>query len=409
MTTYDETVGMCALNKIFGYHPALGMKLLQKTGSAVALFDGKWETPGQAGGDVWTGPLGGDVMPGPDRASHPELFAQLVPSTLEWAARELDKVRAGGFRFLSFLDDDYPEPLRECPDPPIGLYLNGTSSPAEIFQMHPMVAFVGTRDLSPYGKAWCEKLVKALAEARVQPCIVSGLALGADGVAHRTALECGLPTIGVMATGIEKVYPYQHERLAMDIVRSPGGALITDYPTDTSPVALNFVRRNRIIAGLVAAVVVVESKNKGGSLMTAKYAVNCNREVFAVPGRLEDIRSAGCNSLIYNQMAQIITDPEQLAEDLGLGGRHRGQGGSWVTSQAGDPPEKVLQAVLTRKYGPGSALIPVALAVQARRGITPEELTASLHRPYGEILSAIGTLEADGFLTTDLLRRCTLI
>ena len=388
MTTYDETVGMCALNKIFGYHPALGMKLLQEAGTAVALFDGSHT----------------------ESASHPELSAQLVPSTLEWAVRELDKIRAGGFRFLSYLDDEYPEPLRECPDPPIGLYLNGTSSPAEIFQMHPMVAFVGTRDLSLYGKAWCEKLVKALAEARVQPCIVSGLALGADGVAHRTALECGLSTIGVMATGIEKVYPYQHERLAMDIVRSPGSALITDYPTDTSPVALNFVRRNRIIAGLVAAVVVVESKNKGGSLMTAKYAVNCNRDVFAVPGRLDDVRSAGCNSLIYNQMAQIITDPEQLAEDLGLGGktRYRGQGGSWMTSQAGDPPEKVLQTVLTRKYGPGSALIPVALAVLAQRGISPEELAASLHRPYGEILSAIGTLEADGYLTTDLLRRCSL-
>ena len=388
MTTYDETVGMCALNKIFGYHPALGMKLLQEAGSSLELFDGSHT----------------------ESVSHPELFAQLVPATLEWAARELDKIRAGGFRFLTFLDDDYPEPLRECPDPPLGLYLNGTSSPAEIFGLRPMVAFVGTRDLSPYGKAWCEKLVKALAEARVQPCIISGLALGADGVAHRTALDCGLATIGVMATGIEKVYPYQHERLAMDIVRSPGSALITDYPTDTSPVALNFVRRNRIIAGLVVAVVVVESKNKGGSLMTAKYAVNCNRDVFAVPGRLDDVRSAGCNSLIYNQMAQIITDPEQLAEDLGLGGkeRHRGHGGSWVTSQAGDPPEKVLQAALTRKYGPGSANIPVALAVQARRGITPEELTASLHRPYGEILSAIGTLEADGFLTTDLLRRCSL-
>ena len=239
---------------------------------------------------------------------------------------------------------------------------------------------------------------------------MSGLALGADGVAHRTALECGLPTIGVMATGIDKVYPYQHERLAMDMVRTPGCALVTDYPTDTSPVALNFVRRNRIIAGLVSAVVVVESKSKGGSLMTAKYAVNYSRDVFAVPGRLDDARSAGCNSLIATQMAQIVTGPEQLMDELGLGGpvRHRGQGGSWGTSQAGDPPEMVLQALLTRKYGPGSALIPVALAVLAHRGISPEELTASLHRPYGEILSAIGTLEADGFLTTDLLRRCSL-
>ena len=144
--------------------------------------------------------------------------------------------------------------------------------------------------------------------------------------------------------------------------------------------------------------------------MTAKYAVNYDREVFAVPGRLEDLRSSGCNSLIYNQMAQIITGPEQLIDDLGLGGpvRHRSPGGSWVTSQAGDPPEVVLQALLTRKYGPGSALIPVALAVQAQRGISPEELMATLHRPYGEILSAVSTLEADGFLTTDLLRRCSL-
>ena len=388
MTNYDETVAACALNKIFGYHPALGVNLLQEAGSALELFDGSCT----------------------ESAAHPELFSQLVPAQLDWASRELEKVRTGGFRFLSLLDEDYPAALRECPEPPIGLYLNGTSSPTEFFTLRPMVAFVGTRDLSPYGKAWCEKLVRALAEARVQPCIVSGLALGADGVAHRTALECGLPTIGVMATGIDKVYPYQHERLAMDMVRTPGCALVTDYPTDTSPVALNFVRRNRIIAGLVSAVVVVESKSKGGSLMTAKYAVNYSRDVFAVPGRLDDARSAGCHSLIHTQMAQIVTGPEQLMDDLGLGGpvRHRGQGGSWVTSQAGDPPEKVLQALLTRKYGPGSALIPVALAVLAHRGISPEELTASLHRPYGEILSAIGTLEADGFLTTDLLRRCSL-
>lgn len=388
MTNYDETVAACALNKIFGYHPFLAMKLLEDSGSALSLFDGSHTQASQ----------------------HPELFTQLVPAQLEWAFRELEKVRSGGFRFLSILDEDYPAMLRECPEPPVGLYLNGTSSPAEIFTLRPLVAFVGTRDLSQYGKLWCEKLVRALADAHVQPCIVSGLALGADGVAHRTALDCGLPTIGVMATGIDKVYPFQHERLAMDMVRSPGGALVTDYPTDTSPVALNFVRRNRIIAGLSSAVVVVESKTKGGSLMTAKYAVNYNRDVFAVPGRLEDVRSAGCNSLIHSQMAQIITCPEQLVDDLGLGGpvRRRGPGGSWVTSQAGDPPEKVLQALLTRKYGAGSALIPVALAVQAKRGISPEELMSTLQRPYGEILSAVSTLEADGVLTTDLLRRCSL-
>ena len=378
MTNYDETVAVCALNKVMGYEPAKAATLVEEAGSALALFDG----------------------------TRPELD----PSELEWAFREMEKIRKGGFRFLTLWDEDYPDPLRECSDPPLGLYLNGTSSPAEIFGLRPMVAFVGTRDISPYGKVWCQKLVEALATARVQPVIVSGLALGTDGIAHKTALECGLPTIGVMATGIETVYPIQHESLAMDIVRSPGGALVTDYPTGSEPVTWSFLRRNRIIAGLSRATVVVESKTKGGSLMTARFANDYDRDIFAVPGRLDDIRSAGCNSLISAQMAQIVTSPEQLVDALGLGGsrRHRGGGGSWKTSQEGDPPEKVLQAALTRKYGPSSPLVAVGLAIQAQRGISAEELSARLQRPYPEILASLGSLEADGVITTDLLGRRSL-
>lgn len=388
MNIPDETLALCALNKIFGYHPRLALQRIAQAGSALALFDGS-HTEGEV---------------------HPELLSRLVPRELEWAQKELERVREGGFRFIGLLDEDYPSALREIPDPPLGLYLNGTSSPAEIFEMRPLVAFVGTRDLSPYGKAWCEKLVKALAETRAQPAIVSGLALGADGVAHRTALQCGLPTVGVMATGIETVYPRQHERLAMDMVRSPSGALVTDYPLDTAPVALNFVRRNRIIAGLSRAVVVIESKSRGGSLMTAKYAVEYSREVFAVPGRLEDLRSAGCNSLIRTQMAQIVTSAEDLVDSLGMGGsrRHRAAGGSWVTDQAGDSPEERFRHALVRRYAAGSALIPVALAIFRQRGIGMEELVQTLQRPYGEVLAAVGTLEADGVVTSDFLRRCSV-
>lgn len=375
MSTYDETVAACALNKLFGDHPQKILRKVEEAGSALALFENN-----------------------------------LDRSQLDWAAEELENVRKGGFRFLSIFDEDYPPPLRDLPDPPLGIYLNGSTSPAEIFTLRPLVAFVGTRDLSPYGRAWCQKLVKGLSEARVQPAIVSGLALGADGVAHQTALECGLPTLGVMATGIEAVYPRQHEHLAMNIVRSPGSGLLTDYPMHTDSLAWNFIRRNRIIAGLSIAVVVVESKTKGGSLMTARYANEYNREVYAVPGRLDDVRSAGCNSLIGTQMAQIVLSPEQLVDALGLGGarRHRSEGGSWVTSQAGDPPEEVLRARLTRRYTPGSLLVPLGLAIQAERGISAQELAARLNRPYPEILSALGTLEADGVITTDLLGRCSL-
>ena len=436
MSNYDETVALCALNKIFGYHPRLALDLIEEAGSALALFDGKLaaEAPlpeaqnalsfakkqadapfSEAQEALSFAKKQADATERASCTSRTEwaiynLLPQLVPSQLEWAVGELEKVRERGCRFISFLDDDYPAALQECPAPPLGLYMKAATSATEVFNLRPMVAFVGTRDLSPYGKAWCQKLVEALSEAPVQPCVVSGLALGVDGVAHRTALQCGLPTVGVMATGIESVYPWQHEKLAAEMASSPGSALVTDYPLDTSPVALNFVRRNRIIAGLVSAVVVVESKTKGGSLMTAKYAVEYNREVFAVPGRLDDIRSAGCNSLIASQMARIVTSPEQLVDALGLGGprRHRGEGGSWVTSRAGDPPEKVLQALLTRKYGPGSPLVELGLTVQRQRGITPGELASAVHRPYGEILAGIGTLEADGFLTTDLLQRCSI-
>ena len=375
MSTYDETVAACALNKLFGDHPKPILAQVEEAGSALALFENR-----------------------------------LDRSQLDWAVAELNNVRKGGFRFLSLFDEDSPPPLRDLPDPPFGVYLNGSTSPAEIFTLRPMVAFVGTRDLSPYGRAWCQKLVKGLADAPVPPSIVSGLALGIDGVAHQTALECGLPTIGVMATGIEEIYPRQHESLAMKIVRSPGGALLTDYPMHTTSMAWNFIRRNRIIAGLARAVVVVESKTKGGSLMTARYANDYGRDLYAVPGRLDDVRSAGCNSLIEAQMAHIVTSPEQLVDALGLGGthRHRGQGGSWVTYQAGDPPEEILRARLTRHYGPGSPLIPVAQAIQAERGIAAEALSARLHRPFPEILAAVGTLEADGIITTDLLGRCSL-
>ena len=379
----DEHVALCALNKIFGYHPTLAVSLIEKAGSALGCFS--------------------VISSEAEKSPHPELLSELTPSALEWARGELSSIDSRGFRFLTIIDEDYPQPLRECAGPPLGLYLNGCSSPTEIFGLRPMIAFVGTRDISPYGRLWCQKLVKALADAPIQPVIVSGMALGADGIAHRTALECGLGTVGVMATGIDSIYPVQHERLAVDIVNRPGCGLITDYPLGTSPVALNFLRRNRIIAGLVSAVVVVESKTRGGSLMTARYACEYSREVFALPGRIDDIRSAGCNSLIHTQMARIITSPEELVGELGLGRPSRGAGGSWAAGSGAS-----LRGILTRKYGELSAQVRIGEAVKENLGITVEALASLLILPYQEVLTAVTVMEADGILTTDLLGRCAL-
>ncbi len=386
MARTDERTALCALNKALGYVPAAGHVLLQRFGAAAPVFD-----------------LEGAALRealGPYR----EFADQLDGRLLEWAAGELDRIRSGGFRMIAYGEEDYPSLLAECEDPPLALYFNASSPPAAVFEIHPCIAVVGTRDISPYGREWCRKLVKAFAAAPVQPCIVSGMAFGADGIAHKTALDCGLGTVGVMATGIDEIYPWQHAQLADDMVHRPGCALLTDYPMNTSPVALNFLRRNRIIAGLCSAVIVVESKTKGGSLMTAKYAVDYDRELYALPGRIDDPRSAGCNSLIASNMARLITSLEELTGQLGLGKRVRGAGGSW---NSGWTSARFRQH-LEKTFGAGSAAVAVGMAVKENRGIRADDLTALTGLPIGPVMEAIGLLEANGIITTDLLRRCAL-
>ena len=377
MIDTDERTALCALNRALGYVPAAGHALLGAFGSAAAVFRA-------------------------DEASRREVLGtyrdaayQIDGRLLAWAAGELERMKKEGFRFIGLGEEDYPSLLAECEDPPLGLYFNACSSPTEVFELRPCIAIVGTRDISPYGRDWCRRLVLAMGEASVPPVIVSGLAFGADGIAHKTALECGLPTVGVMATGIETVYPWQHAELAGQMVRTPGSAVVTDYPTGSSPVALNFIRRNRIIAGLTRATVVIESKTKGGSLITAKYACDYNRDVYALPGRADDVRSAGCNSLIRQRMADIITDPDDLVERLGLGKTARRR-------KAG------LEALLGRKYGLGSPLVQLALLVKSRPGITLEEVARETGWAWPEVQERAAILETDGYLETDILRRCTI-
>jgi len=377
MQETDETIALCALNRVLGYLPAVGHALVSFSGSAAAAFR--------------LSPARLREALGP----HRDFADQIGPGLLDWAAAELGRLREGGFLFIGHGQADYPALLSECPDPPLGLYFNAVSPPTAVFDLHPCVAVVGTRDLSPYGRDWCRKLVLAMGEASVTPCIVSGLAFGADGVAHRTALECGIPTIGVMATGIDRIYPWQHTELAGKMVRTPGCAVLTDYPSGSSPIALNFIRRNRIIAGLSRATVVIESKTKGGSLITAKYACDYNRDVYALPGRADDPRSAGCNSLIRQRMADIVTDPEDLVERLGLGKPARRR-------------KSDLRALLGRKYGPDSPPVRMAMLVKGKPGIALEEIARETGWSWSEVLERAGILEADGYLETDLLQRCTI-
>lgn len=374
----QETVAYCALNRIFGYHPSIALDLINTYGSASALMR----------------------EPPPHIPGHPELADQLGPKSLDWAAGELETLERIGCRFIHIGEDDYPTALSECEDPPVGIYVRGNSSPAEIFSMRPMVAIVGTRDVSPYGSAWCRRIVAAMAESTVKPCIVSGLAFGTDGIAHAAALEHGLPTIGVMATGIEKVYPAQHRELASRIAGAPGSALVTDYPMHTEPVALNFVRRNRIIAGLASSVTVIESRKKGGSLMTARYACDYNRDVFSLPGRIDDARSSGCNSLISAHMAEIVTSPEELVEKLGLMPRMKRR-----TDRRSAFRKGICERYQGREAGPMEV---TGLCIFDNPGVGFAEISALTSLPYAAVLECAGILEADGFIATDLLQRCSV-
>ena len=168
------------------------------------------------------------------------------------------------------------------------------------------VAIVGTRDISPYGKAVTRQIIDCLSQREKKLIIVSGLAMGVDTEAHRAALEKGLPTAAVVATGLDTVYPSKNKQLAEYIETTRGCRIISQFPEKTAPMAFNFLRRNHVIAAIADVVIVVESKEKGGAIVTAKIAHSMNIPVFAVPGRIDDIRSAGCNDLIRTGIAEMI-------------------------------------------------------------------------------------------------------
>ena len=212
----------------------------------------------------------------------------------------------------TFLDKTYPYRLKECEDAPIVLYSLGN---ADLNSGH-FLAMVGTRNITSYGKEICSKFISELSVNQQDTAIVSGLAYGVDGCAHKAALAENMTTIAVVAHGLDTIYPAQHKGLAQKIIEN-GGAIVTEYAAKTKPEAGNFVQRNRIIAGLCDATVVVESAAKGGALLTASAANSYNRDVFAFPGRIDDDFSAGCNNLIKTNQAAMVTCAADIEDFMG--------------------------------------------------------------------------------------------
>ena len=292
----QEIVSSIALTKLNGLSLLNARTLLDSLGSASEVFAHRKDIVGVI----------------PDASQRLVAAFDHTDEALRLAEEEMKFVEQKRLRVLTLNDVDYPQRLRECEDAPLVLYYCGS---ANLNSRH-IVSIVGTRKCSEYGREVCNNFIADLKRYYPDMLIVSGLAYGIDVCAHRAALDNGMSTIGVLAHGLDTIYPSMHRQIAADMVHRQGG-LLTEYGVHTTPEKGNFVRRNRIVAGMCDACIVVESSERGGSLITAELAMEYNRDVFAFPGRVYDEYSRGCNNLIRRQQATLLTCAADFLDAMG--------------------------------------------------------------------------------------------
>ncbi len=293
--TAQETLYLMALTRV----PHLNLPnlhlLFRQMGSATAIFEHRRDLR--------------DILPSARTVTLNALAD--MESQLPRAEEEWNFVQAGGIRCLGLNDEDYPARLCDCPDAPILLYYKGDAP----LNARRTLSIVGTRRITDYGKVLCRRFVEELRALCPDVLIVSGLAYGVDIQAHRAALQEGMQTVGVLAHGLDQIYPRMHRDTAVQMVHQ--GGLLTEFMSHSNADKRNFVQRNRIVAGISDATLVVESAGKGGALITAEIAQSYSRDVFAFPGRIGDPYSEGCNQLIHSCRAGLITCAEDLANAMG--------------------------------------------------------------------------------------------
>ncbi|MBN2613510.1 MAG: DNA-processing protein DprA [Bacteroidales bacterium] len=244
---------------------------------------------------------------------------------LDIADKEIEYIKKNNITPLFYLDENYPQRLKQCEDAPVIIYMKGKTD----LNRQKTLSIVGTRSATDYGKELCTNLLEGLSTSHNDVLIISGLAYGIDICAHKAALKNNLHTIAVLGHGLGTIYPSTHRNIAEQIVGQ--GALLTEFTSKETPEAPNFVKRNRIIAGLADATIVVESGEKGGALITADLANSYNRDVFAFPGRTIDKYSVGCNKLIKTNKAALIEDYKDLEYLMG-----------WQARKANEATQKFL-------------------------------------------------------------------
>ncbi|TCN61222.1 DNA-protecting protein DprA [Flavobacterium circumlabens] len=278
----QELFYLLALLKVDGVGDIIAKKLLAHFGNAETIFKTKF-----------------NQIAAIDGVGSALLKNMKDKTVFEKANKELEFIKANPVNVSFFQDADYPERLKHCFDSPVLIFSAGNIN----LKNRKIISIVGTRQITSYGTEFCRSFIEDLAP--LDPIIVSGFAYGVDIVAHQLALENNLQTIGVLAHGLNQIYPKTHKKYIAKMEEN--GGFITEFWSSSNPDRENFVRRNRIVAGISEATIVIESADRGGSLITANIANDYNRDVFAVPGRNTDVYSMGCNNLIKSQKANMLT------------------------------------------------------------------------------------------------------
>lgn len=357
-----EQVAMLALSRAQVPQLALLRQLIEEVGSAKELLE--------------NAPNIQDILP----EATPRLAAMLADrSLIERAEREMEFIDKNGIRLLCLGDDSYPYRLAECCDAPLVLHSMGN---VDLNARH-VVSIVGTRHASEYGKDMCESFVADLSKFVPDTLIVSGLAYGIDVCAHRAALKAGLPTVGVLAHGLDRIYPGAHRATAKSMLQD--GGLLTEFMSASEPYPSNFVQRNRVVAGMADATVVVESASKGGSLITASLANGYSRDCFAFPGRVNDQYSQGCNELVSRNKAALITSAYDFVEAM-----------NWEMASKKSSADE-LQGELFREMTPDEAAVMTALQGNSD-GLQVNQMVVLLNMPINRLLPLLFEMEMKGYV-----------
>jgi DNA processing protein len=354
----DSDLYKIALSIVPKVGPKLARRLVAYTGSLEAVFTEKKKALSKVPG------IGENIVSFIDRNL---VFPE--------AEKELKQIEEKNIKFTFYLDQDYPRRLKECEDGPVVLYYKGKNC----FNNEKSISIVGTRRSTDYGETMCSKLVQELSVLFPDLVIVSGFAYGIDICAHKAALQRELPTVAVFGHGLDTVYPSSHSKYIKALLEK--GSLVTEFTTGRRPDAGNFVSRNRIIAGLADATIVVESGETGGALITADMAESYNRDVFAFPGRATDTYSKGCNKLIKNNKAALIESASDLIYYM-----------KWDMGAKTIPVQQKLFEELPEK----EQLI--FNVVKSQDSISLDQLALNLKMPVAAVSSSLLTLEFKGLV-----------